>query len=151
METFKRLTPQPEETVPDQAQVEGTTVIEPIQPPDPDPVAEPPRPQPVPMRPPQNQQMPDHITIPMQQFIQMQQQIQHAQNLKPLPDAAQTSELSKKCAEGSGTWPVGHVIETRSIVQTQNVKDGFVEVHQTLVLCVRCGASLAQIRGSLGM
>ena len=142
-EKFQRVVPHPEETAPDM----GTTVVEPIQPPEPEQAApQPQAPQPVGNM--QQQQMPQTISIPTQQFIQMQQQLAASKELKPVPPEAQTHELSKRCAAPA----VGHQIETRAIVQTQNIaKDQFVEVHQTLVLCVRCGASLAQIRGSLGM
>jgi hypothetical protein len=93
-------------------------------------------------------QMPESITIPMQQFIQMQQQLQVSKELKPLPDESQTPAMSKRCAAPA----VGHQIETRIIHQTQQMPGNqFVEITQTLVLCVRCGASLAQIRASLGM
>jgi hypothetical protein len=94
------------------------------------------------------QQMPETIQIPMAQFIQMQQQIQHATQLKPIPEEATTLKLTDKCATISRG---GHELQALVIHQTQQTPNGFVEILQTLVLCKHCGASLAQIRGSLGL
>jgi hypothetical protein len=141
MEKFTRITPEEPETVVTDAQTPGPAG-ETFQPPEPEQAQEQIRPQPQPP------QMPQTITIPTQQFIQMQQQLAASKELKPLPAEAQTQEMSKRCAAPA----VGHVIETRVIHQTQQITpNNFVEITQTLVLCVRCGASLAQIRASLGM
>jgi hypothetical protein len=151
MERFQRITPKEDDTAVDMAaqpvngpEIEAPEAQEAVPPPQ--------APQFQQARAPVSQ-MPETITIPMQQFVQLQQQLQHAKELKPLPEESQTNALSAACVKGyPGIMPPGHQIETRVIHQTQALPNGhFVEITQTLILCVKCGASLAQIRGSLGM
>jgi hypothetical protein len=134
----KEAPPEPEEPT------KEPEIIEPES----EPAVEPPPPQPQAPQPQPQQKMPDHITIPMQQFIQMQQQLQHATQLKPIPEVATTLKLAENCAMISRG---GHELQAFVIHQTQQTPNGFVPIEQTLVLCTKCGASLAQIRASLGL
>ena len=153
-ERFTRVVPQPEETVPDQAHTEAQTpgpAGETFQPPEPEPVGPQPEPEVKGHKVPQpqaQQKMPETIQVPMAQFIQMQQQLAHATQLKPIPEDATTLKLAEKCATISQG---GHELAAFVIHQTQQTPTGFVPIEQTLVLCKKCGASLAQIRGSLGL